>query len=360
LNYYKFLGMILRILTTLFFIVLLNGILISQDGFRYTFFDKTPLTLNPGNAGSFEGTVRLGVIHRDQDYGLNPGQYQSPLGFVDAPIIRGFRKQDWIGFGVSFQYDNQATAANNLKQSTFSGGLSYHFAIDKNRKNILSIGMQSGTTQAYFTDQKYIDGGGITDGITNGKEPQRSDYTQYLPNDLKKKSLSSGYTIGMVYTGNFSEKTKLNLGLAVGNIGRNVNYTLLENGSGYNRKNLKFTSFAKYRTELENGLILEPRMVFVYMNPSYEGSFQALAGLKMKKPENTIVYAGLGYNIVNGLQFLMAADIKELRAFYSFDINLSDKTAVSGPSGAFEIGASYIFKIYKRPNPDPVLVCPQL
>lgn len=353
--------MIFRILTSLFFIILLNGNLISQDGFRYTFFDKTPLTLNPGNAGSFEGTVRLGVIHRDQDYGLNPGQYQSPLGFVDAPIIRGFRKQDWIGFGVSFQYDNTATAVNNLIQSTFSGGLTYHFAIDKNRKNILSIGMQSGTTQAYFTSPySFFDGQSYVDANQNGTEPQRSDYTQYLPNDLKKKSLSSGYTIGMVYTGNFSEKTKLNLGLAVGNIGRNVNYTLLENGSGYNRKNLKFTSFAKYRTELENGLILEPRMVFVYMNPSYEGSFQALAGLKMKKPENTIVYAGLGYNIVNGLQVLVASDIKELKAFFAFDINLSDKVNATGLYGAFEIGASYIFKIYKRPNPDPVLVCPQL
>lgn len=352
--------MILRLLTTLFFIILLNGIMLSQDGFRYTFFDKTPLTLNPGNAGSFEGTVRLGAIHRDQDYGLSPGQYQSPLGFVDAPIIRGFRKQDWVGFGVSFQYDNQATSVNNLIQSTFLGGLSYHFSIDKNRKNILSLGMQSGTTQAYFTGQKFINGEVIVEGISNGTEPQPTDLGQEVPNNIKKKSLNSGYNIGMVYTGNFSEKTKLNLGFAVGNIGRNVNYTLLENGTGYNRKSLKFTSFAKYRTELGNGLILEPRMVFVYMDPSYEGSVQALAGFKLKKPENTIVYAGLGYNIVNGLQFLLAADVKELRAFYSFDINLSDKTAVSGPSGAFEIGVSYIFKIYKRPNPDPVLVCPQL
>lgn len=352
--------MILRILTTLFFIILLNGIMLSQDGFRYTFFDKTPLTLNPGNAGSFEGTVRLGAIHRDQDYGLSPGQYQSPLGFVDAPIMRGFRKQDWIGFGVSFQYDNSALASSNLIQSTFSGGLTYHFSIDKKRKNILSLGTQSGTTQAYFTGSFFKDGQADKDAIDSGTEPQPSDYTQYLPNNIKKKSLSNGYTIGLVYTGNFSEKTKLNLGLAVGNIGRNVNYTLLENGSGYNRKSLKFTSFAKYRTELANGLILEPRMVFVYMDPSYEGSVQTLAGLKLKKPENTIVYAGLGYNIVNGLQFLMAADIKELRAFYSFDINLSDKVSASGPSGAFEIGVSYIFKIYKRPNPDPVLVCPQL
>lgn len=134
----------------------------------------------------------------------------------------------------------------------------------------------------------------------------------------------------------------------------------MKSGANYSRKDPKFIGFAKYRTELESGLILEPRFVFTYMNPSYEGSFQTLAGIKLKKPANVTVYGGLGYNIVNGLQILLAADIKEFKTFYSFDLNLSDKTAVSGPAGAFEIGLAYIFKIYRKPTPDPVLICPQL
>jgi hypothetical protein len=332
----------------------------AQDGFRYTFFDRTPVTLNPGLAGSFEGTVRLGALFREQDFGLQGGQYQSPILFADAPLIKGFRKYDWIGFGISFQYDNQAIAVNSLVQTTVQGALSYHFSFDRNRKNILSLGVLSGTSKAYFKGAQFIDGEAIDKSIKDGTPIVRSDMSQLLPTDLNKKSNNTGYTIGLVYTNNISEKSFINTGFAVGNIGRNITYTLMNSGAGFARRDLKFTGFAKYRTEFENGLILEPRMVFNYMGKSYEGSFQTLAGLKMKKPANTTVYGGLGYNLINGLQILLAADVKEFKGFASFDLNLSDKTQVSGYAGAFEIGLAYIFKIYRKPNPDPVLICPQL
>ena len=340
----------------LFFAVFLKA----QDGFRYTFFDRTPLTLNPGLAGNFEGTVRVGALLREQDFGLQSGQYQTPVIFVDAPLIKGFRKYDWIGFGVSFHYDKSAIGANNLTQTTFNGGLSYHFSFDKNRKNILTLGVQSGTSKAYFSSGFFFDGRAYQDAIDNNTQPVRSDLTQYMPLDINKKSNSTGYTVGLVYTSNISESNKFDAGFSVGNIGKNLNYSIMNSGSGYTKRSLKFIGFAKYTTEFENGLILEPRAVFSYMNPSYEGSFQALAGLRLKKPANTVVYAGLGYNLINGIQFLLAADVKEFKAFYSFDLNLSDKTSVSGPAGAFEIGLAYIFKIYRKPTPDPVLVCPQL
>lgn len=341
-------------------ILIFSGVIISaQDGFRYTFFDRTPLTLNPGLAGGFEGTVRVGVLLREQDFGLQSGQYQTPVIFADAPLIKGFRKYDWIGFGISYQYDKQSVASNNLTETTINGGLSYHFSFDKNRKNILSLGAQSGTSKASFSGTRFKTGRSISEFIASGGDITE-ELQNYLPIDVDKKSNNTGYTIGLAYTSNISEKTTLNTGITVGNVGRNLNYSIMKNGSGYSRKNLKFVTFVKYRTELENGLILEPRMVFSYMEPSYEGSFQTLAGLKLKKPANTTVYGGLGYNFINGIQVLVAADVKEFRAFYSFDLNLSDKTSVSGPAGAFEIGLAYIFKIYRKPTPDPVLVCPQL
>ncbi|MBK7093828.1 MAG: PorP/SprF family type IX secretion system membrane protein [Saprospiraceae bacterium] len=343
----------------LLMLIFAGGLLSAQDGFRYTFFDRTPLTLNPALAGGFEGTVRVGALLREQDFGLQPGQYQTPVIFADAPLIKGFRKYDWIGFGISFQYDKQSIVSNNLTETTINGGLSYHFSFDKNRKNILSLGVQSGTSKASFSGTRYRTGRSISDYIESGGD-LTEELQDYLPIDVDKKSNNTGYTIGLVYTSNISDKNKLYTGLSVGNVGKNLNYSLMKNGTGYTRRSLKFVTFAKYRTELENGLILEPRVVFSYMDPSYEGSFQALAGLKLKKPANTTVYGGLGYNFVNGLQLLIAADVKEFKAFYSFDLNLSDKTSVSGPAGAFEIGLAYIFKIYRKPSPDPVLVCPQL
>ena len=349
----------LRNFTFIVILLLTTGALSSQDAFRYTFFDRTPLTLNPGLAGGFEGTVRIGAMLREQDYGLEPGQYQSPVLFADAPLIKGFRKYDWVGFGVSYQLDNQKVASNSIVQNTMTGGLSYHFSFDRRRKNVLTFGMQSGTATVFAKGTEYMTGKSILDHIDSGAEI-REELQNYLPINVDKKSNNTGYTFGLVFTSNINERNVMVAGFSAGNIGRFINYSILKQSAGEGRKRRKYVAFAKHRTILENGLILEPRVIFSYMAPSYEGSFQTLAGLDFKKIENTTLYAGLGYNFINGLQFLVAADYKDFRGFYSFDLNLSGKTAVSGPAGAMEIGLSYIIKVYRRPIPDPVLLCPQL
>ena len=80
----------------------------------------------------------------------------------------------------------------------------------------------------------------------------------------------------------------------------------------------------------------------------------------MRPESNLSVHAGLGYNVQNGLQFLVGFNNDSFDVGFSFDLNLTDKTAVSGPAAAFELGAAYKIKFYKKPNPDPVLTCPRI
>ena len=120
----------------LILVVALSGNLHAQD-IHFTLFDMSPLTLNPALSGAFEGTARLGGIYRAQSFdAVNVEQYETPSFYIDAPIIRGFRKQDWIGVGVAFYSDK----AGRLGLET-SGALltaSYHFALDQNRNNMLT------------------------------------------------------------------------------------------------------------------------------------------------------------------------------------------------------------------------------
>ena len=135
----------------------------AQDSYHYTYFDMTPVSLNPALAGGFEGTARIGGLIREQDFGLQAGQYRSPLFYLDAPIIRGFRKQDWVGFGFSMQYDKQAnslpvvnpdestsTLQSGIVTTTTIGGLTYHFAFDTKRNNVLAIGFQTSNSSTFF------------------------------------------------------------------------------------------------------------------------------------------------------------------------------------------------------------------
>ena len=96
-----------RSLLVICFLTLSGFALKAQDAFHYTLFDFTEIAMNPALAGGFEGTARAGGLFREQDYGLLAGQYRNPVGFLDAPIIKGFRKNDWIGIGMYYMYDQQ-------------------------------------------------------------------------------------------------------------------------------------------------------------------------------------------------------------------------------------------------------------
>lgn len=339
----------------------LNG----QDSFRYTFFDFVPLTTNPALAGSFEGTVRVGTLIREQDYGLRFGQYETPDIYLDAPLIRGFRKQDWIGFGINLQRDQQKSvdADNNVSTLIITntmGGLTYHFAIDKKQNNVLSLGVQSGNASTYFSNDYFTLGGTILKYFSNGGNGQLSEQVQGTSSKVDKTSNSTGYTIGLTYSKNFNKETNLKTGISVGNIGKNLRNTIMKSGSVSSPPSLKFVVFGIFRTQLSNGLLLEPRVIVPYMDPSWRASAQLMAGIKMKKVKDLIMWGGMGFDPINGISVLLRGERNNLKVGLSFDFNITDRNQISGASEAVEIGANYIFKIYRKPVPDPVLVCPQL
>ena len=85
---------------------LLLTLLAAQFGFsqdlHFSYFQFQPVQLNPALTGAFEGTARIGGIFREQRRQVSNAPISTPSVYVDAPIIRGFGKRDWIGIGSSF------------------------------------------------------------------------------------------------------------------------------------------------------------------------------------------------------------------------------------------------------------------
>ena len=91
------------------------GQLAAQD-IHFTQFYMVPQGLNPALAGKFEGSVRFGGIYRSQWRSIvGSNHFSTPSAFVDAPILKGFRKKDWIGVGLSLFQDQAGTLS--LKRS---------------------------------------------------------------------------------------------------------------------------------------------------------------------------------------------------------------------------------------------------
>ena len=101
----------------------------AQD-IHFTTWDMSPLTVNPAFAGSYLGSFRIGGIYRDQWRGGfegGAGLFTTPSAYIDAPIIRGFRKNDWVGVGVMFFSDQAGTF--DLGYSATRLGAAYHLSL---------------------------------------------------------------------------------------------------------------------------------------------------------------------------------------------------------------------------------------
>ena len=118
---------------------------------HFTMYDMSPLNLNPALAGAFYGSFRLGGIYRSQWFkGFEGNTYSTPAFFGDAPVYRGFRKQDWLGAGINFFQDN--AGVGNITTSGILGALSYHFPLDKKQNHILTAAMQFGNVTRKIGD----------------------------------------------------------------------------------------------------------------------------------------------------------------------------------------------------------------
>ncbi|HND17475.1 MAG TPA: type IX secretion system membrane protein PorP/SprF, partial [Saprospiraceae bacterium] len=106
-------------LGTILICLFVGNILMAQD-IHFTQYNMSPMTLNPALTGNYLGSYRVGGIYRNQWASIIPA-YSTPSFFVDAPIITGFRKNDWIGVGVAITADKSGTA--KLGRTAFMGSV---------------------------------------------------------------------------------------------------------------------------------------------------------------------------------------------------------------------------------------------
>ena len=367
----------------LFFAVF--GSLQAQD-LHYTLFNMSPLSLNPANTGAFLGTVRVGGIYRGQWWAVGDRGYNTPGGYVDAPIIRGFRDQDWVGVGAYILQDR----SGSIRFTTRSNGLSgaYHLGLDKKGESVLTLGVQIGSITRslrsmdillgsnFNTDSGIIDafnagddnaigGGGSTGGGAGNM-------------DLNDNDVSNSYLdirAGLLFKQKIDDFDNFEAGVAFGHV--NIpNYTFGAGGGGgmgplpnptpgnnntedRDRQPMLITTHARYEWALNEKWSAAPTVMWQTMRGQHEINLQAWAGYDLKPEEKIKVHMGLGYRVGDAAKILAGLDYKDLRVAAAFDLNVSPYRTATDFQGAFELAAFYIFKIYKEPEIKPAILCPK-
>lgn len=334
------------------------GSLRAQD-IHYSLFNMAPLTLNAANTGAFFGTARVGGIYRNQGFAVDDfNGYATPSFYVDAPIIQGFRKNDWVGVGfvvVSDRVDMQRLVTTQAALSA-----AYHLGLDRAGKSVLSIGFQGGTTGRRvdldrLTPSDVFDTslGGLgsnasidnllTGGAVNENTNRREKMTDYLD-----------FSTGIMLRTALSDKSSLEAGVAFRHIS-----TPAESFGGASVAERPWLTavHARFDMMLTEKLSIAPTALFQTIAKQQEIALQGWAGYQINP--DVKLNGGLGYRFSDAGQVLVGVDYKDLRAALAYDVTFSDLNSVNNYQGGLEFGVWYVIKIFKKPVVKPALLCPR-
>ncbi|MEP7266757.1 MAG: PorP/SprF family type IX secretion system membrane protein [Saprospiraceae bacterium] len=323
----------------------------AQD-IHFTMFDLSPLTLNPGLIGDFNGTFRLTGNYRIQWPTI--AKYQTPSLGIDAPLFRGFRKNDWISFGIAVTQDKAGDAFTLKKSSGWIGG-SYHALMNKAGTQVLSIGVQTGATTRSFTD--------------NPRFADPSDPAFPSSGGGKNKKSYSDFNAGIVYaaTLNKDKTSALNMGLSMyhltkpnGSLGKGGTGGGTSGGSSFQDKQQVLMN-AHAIMSIPSGDLLKffPGIVIHRLGNNFEVAGQLKGELLVNKEKDFAVQGGIGYRLGDAAFAIIGGRLKDLKVGVAYDFNLSGATPSTSGIGGYELGVSYIAKIYKKPVVKPVIFCPR-
>lgn len=318
----------------------------TQD-IHFTQFTMSPLMMNPANTGAFHGTYRVGGIYRDQWMHLSHS-FQTPAIYIDAPIIRGFRAYDWIGVGVNFFQDQAGAAGLQFSGLLMSGA--YHLALNKTSRDVITFGFGGGrmnrrvnlNSDRIKLEDEILAGTGAPQSIDRTSGQNKTDYV-----DLNA---------GIGYTRKLANGKFLRAGLSLNHFNK-PQYRLRGGNGDADRLPWRWTANAEVELKVNDKWSVTPALLFQRMTNVNEIQAQALAGYLFNAEKEITLLGGLGYRLGDAIPILAGVQWKALRVGVSWDYNHTEVTPAG--NGGFEIAASYIGRIYKKPSVKPVIVCPR-
>jgi type IX secretion system PorP/SprF family membrane protein len=330
----------------------LNG----QD-LHFTNFDFAPQSISPALNGAFLGTYRVNAIFRDQYQNAGVNGFRTIEAAIDAPIIRGIRKQDWIGVGISIDRDSRGMF--NLTDMQTRLGLAYHLSLDKKQTRILSFGAQR---VGINRSMEIPAGAGITSVLLSGArtdadiEALRNRAAGGTQGGSPNISASfSDLSAGVTFTAT-SKTNKFVIGVSSMHFLRNNSALQLT----YDIP-LRITGFVTYDRMINKKMKIEPAILFQRMSIGTEVSAKAMLGYTVSPTNPLMIKGGLGVRTGTvSAQILAGAEYKNIRVGLAYDLPLSGYARAPGIQNALEMGVSYLGIINRTPKPKPIIVCPRL
>lgn len=311
---------------------------------HWTQFEMMPLLLNPAKTGDFSGTFRVSGIFRNQFSSITPDAFSTPGLSVDAPVTKGFWDNDWVGAGGVLFVDR--AGALGLQTGGFLLSGSYHKAIGSEANTYLVLGLQTG---AFAKRIKDIDAYRSEAVILGQDDPIQGMLTDQAQN-------AQEYAGGIIVKSKISESTFMELGFSIKHLNR-PRLNILGTGGG--RLPMRFTGHGYVDFKLNEFLTITPGFLYESYEPATLAVAQLRGSLLVNSEKDIYLNAGFGYRVNDSGHLMFGMQFGDLTVGMAYDVTVSDLAGAANYFGGFEIAASYIVKIFKQPETDPVIFCPR-
>lgn len=322
------------------FVWLLIGLLAAagagaQD-LHYSQFYNSPLNMNPALAGSFNGSHRFTVSHRDQ-WRFVPVPWTTFSGAWDMNILPSGSEKTFYGIGANVNYDRQGDSRLTLLNLTLNGAV--HRSL--NAKNILSLGAGIGLATRGFdtgslTWDKQWDGDVFDTSLPSQEAFQNTERIFFVETSLGAKYL-------------YQKSSRTNVELGIG-----ANH-LIEPKTSFSTagdirlpRRFSFTGVGNFR--LTEKLDFQAHLLHQIQNKYNETVFGGLGKLYLsqQRGKELQMHLGLGYRTSGSFIPTLAFQVNEIYAGFNLDIDRTGfNKALNTSRGAYEIHLRYIIKNVK-------------
>ncbi len=314
---------------------------------HFSQFYTSPLTLNPALTGAFNAKYRLGIVNRDQWRSVLDNPYRTFAASLEVKFgldyFLRFAKRDRVAVGLVFY--NDKVEGVDFRETRMALSVAYHKSLDKDSKNVLTLGFQSGISQRniniadlVFDDQfNEIDAFDLAtnepipvNNFTFGDHSVGLNYSYAATRNL---SVFAGAALHHIFEPRisfFEDRVQERLNVV---LPRNIN---IHGGAAIN--------FAKRYQ-------LSPRVMLL----KQAGHFQVMGGtnlrVRLDEYDSTGIYGGIWARVSNDAVNSLISDAiivttgLEFDGFLmglSYDLNIEAITNLNTRQGTFEISLVYL------------------
>ena len=324
------------------FILCSAGSLFAQDrDLHFTQYGMSPLNLNPGLTGIFNGDMRFTGNYRNQWFTVPVGYNTVSLAY-DQKIYNVKLKNGLFGVGGILNYDQAGESKLRSIQLNLAGSYTQRIS----QKNFLTLGLSAGVAQRAFSpddlswDEQFV----------NGQYGQQNPITE---NFARESKFYPDFGVGLNW--HFQEpntkRTQLDFGVS-------LFHPLSPNISFYDDNDVKIRP--RLSVQLGSSFKISKRFdILVDGNMYKQGESSALIlGLALRYNfdeiigrENAIQLGGEYRFPINGKYVSNKSDAwapvltyyyRQWKVGLSYDINISDFQQATNKNGGIEIGVWYI------------------